>query len=172
MYSPLSIRKNGTRITVFCLIKAILCNVCKLLDQSLYINPPKDDRFFFEFCTHEYLMLQILTHPQPFQAKGMMIFALYLRILILCLLGSLYLDEQILIFASQSKLENRHDDVCVVFCKKYLLHAYQNLLMSLYLDEQIFIFESQAIWNTDMTTFLYVLYEIFTTDEQILLLAS
>ena len=44
--------------------------------------------------------------------------------------------------------------------------------MSLYLDEQILIFESQAIWNTDMTTFLYVLYEILTTDEQMLVLAN
>jgi hypothetical protein len=44
--------------------------------------------------------------------------------------------------------------------------------MSLYLDEQTLIFESQAIWNTDMTTFLYVLYEILTTDEQMLVLAN
>jgi hypothetical protein len=48
-------------------------DVCKLLwGQGLYINPPIDDRFFiyeFELCTHQYLLLQILTQPQPFQAN-------------------------------------------------------------------------------------------------------
>jgi hypothetical protein len=94
---------------------------------------------------------------------------------------SLYPDEQILVLASQSKLEfmyNRHDDHCEVFCEKCLLCAYQ------YLDEQILVLASHSKleYNHDDLCFMfdmkYLLYAYqyllmsLYLDEQILILAT
>ncbi len=62
------------------------------------------------------------------------------------LLLGFYPDEQILILATKSKLEYRHEYLAIssIWNIYSMPSAYQYLLLSLYLDEQILIFASQS----------------------------